>query len=143
MDDDFSAEIGNDFGKLSKINSAALVNSTLSNLWLDFFRHFRAGKYLAANSDMDCIWTILGGEKDIEKNDIETNYLSIEEGLRKSGTLRDSIEVAGFGEVDEAQLIKIAKQKDILLKKSIFLRRLQNSQGKGTAYHDGDDEELD
>lgn len=143
MGEDFYNDVDSDFGKLSKINSAGLVNSTLSNLWLDFFRHFRAGQYLCANNDLDCIWTILGGERDIEDSEYEKEYCDIEEMLAKAGNLQDSMQVKGFGKVDDKQLSKLLKHKSILLKKSLFLRRLQNRQGKGTAYHDGDDEEME
>lgn len=132
-----------EFGKLSRINSAGLVNSTLSNLWSDFFRHFRDGKYLSSNSDLDCIWTILGGEKGIEESETEDDYFKIEEKLKESGNLRDSLEVRGFGKVDDTQLGIMIKQKSIMLKKALFLRRLQNSQGKGTAYNDGEDEDFE
>lgn len=143
MDETFYSNNSDEFGKLSKINSAGLVNSTLSNLWSDFFRHYRDGKYLAANSDLDCIWTILGGEKNIEESPAESEYKKIELKLYESGTLTNSLDIKGFGKVNQDDLTKIASQKIILLKKALFLRRLQNSQGKGTAYHDGEDEDMD
>jgi hypothetical protein len=50
-------EVAEDYStKTSKINSAMITNMTLNELWKDFFRHFRHGQYLAANSDLDCIW---------------------------------------------------------------------------------------
>jgi hypothetical protein len=130
-----------DFGKLSKINSAGLVNSQLSNLWLEFFRHYKEGKFLSANSDLDCLWTILGGEKTIEGSNEEISYFKIEGKLNQNGKLKDSLEIRGFGNIDEKQLDILNVQKGILLEKSLFLRRLQNKQGKGTAYNDGDDED--
>ena len=130
------------FGKISRINSAGLVNSTLSNLWNDFFGHFKKGQYLSANNDLDCIWTILGGENGIEGKTIENNYKLIELKLSKSGSLQDSIKQIGFNLIDEKQVEKFQNQKKILIEKSLFLRRLMNSQGKGTAY-DEDDEEAE
>lgn len=132
------------FGKLSKINSAGLVNSTLSNLWTDFFRHFRDGKYLSANNDLDCIWTILGGEKNDDLNkEHEKLFMVLEEKLSTSGILEDSLQVRGFAKVSDEQIKKFLKHKGLLLQKSLFLRRLQNKQGKGTAYNDGDDEDFE
>ena len=131
------------FGKLSKINSAGLTNSTINNLWVDFFRHFRDGKFLSANSDLDCIWTILGGEKGIESSSIENDYKSIETELGKNGALKDQITTNGFEKINNEEYVKFAKNKKVLLKKALFLRRLQNQQGKGTAYLDGDDEDFD
>lgn len=139
MKQDYDNDSDDDYGKLSKINSAGLINSTLSNLKNDFFKHYRNGEYLRANSDLDCLWVILGGEKDVDPK----GYNEIEMELSKTGTLSDSLEIRGFGKVDPKQLEKIGNQKSLLLKKALFLQKLQNQQGKGTAYLDGDDEEAE
>ena len=130
-----------EFGKTSKINSAMLVNSTLNELWKEFYSHFRVGKYLSANNDLDCIWTILGGEKEIEGKKIETDYIAIETKLKEKGLIQDSLSSTGFNQIKLEQIIKFTEQKGILLTKALFLRRLQNTQGKGTAYEDKDEEE--
>ncbi len=143
--DDLSSPEANS-GNISKINSAGLVNLTLNNLWVDFFRDFRNGKYLSANNDLDCIWTILGGDLKDDNNDDKKqteNYKTIETELNNSGLLRNSLEVKGFGSVGDEQLKLLSKQKGILLKKSLFLRKLQNKQGKGTAYDDGSNDYMD
>jgi hypothetical protein len=130
-------------GVLSKINSAGLVNITMNNLWQNFFDHYRSGKYLSASNDLDCIWTILGGEKDMAGSDGEKNYLAMEEELSKIGLLQNNVEVKGFGKVNDEQIHKFMKHKAILLKKSLLLRRLQNTQGKGSAYYDSDESDFD
>lgn len=131
-------------GQLSKINSAGLINSTMNNLWVDFFRHYRDGKYLSANADLDCIWTILGGEKDMGDSDKEKDYFDIEIELSKSGQLKDNLEAKGFDSPNSKIILEnLGKHKVLLLRKSLFLRRLQNSQGKGSAYQSGDDEETE
>lgn len=129
--------------QISKINSAALVNITLTNLWNDNFRHFRLGKFLSANSDLDCIWTILGGEKNIKGTSTEKEYNKIEKRLSETGNVVDSIQTKGFNTISKDQLTRFSKQKDIILEKALFLRRLQNTQGKGTAYYDGSEEDMD
>lgn len=149
---DFDAlETSDDFGKVSKINSAGLVNQTLNDLWKDYFRHYRSGQYLAANSDLDCIWTILGGEK-VKKEKKEDDkkpitphaeYAGIEKKIIASGRLRDSFEVRGFGKISKEQLDKASQQKILLQEKALFLRTLQNKQGKGTAYLDEDEGDFD
>jgi len=139
MTEDINSEQQN----ISKINSAGIVNLTLNELWKDFFRHYRDGKYLSANSDLDCVWTILGGEKGIEGQDIDKNYNKIETKLAEIGSPQDKLEAVGFKKVDSSQLTKFSKHKTILLEKSLFLRRLQNSQGKGTAYDDADEGDFD
>ena len=129
--------------KSSKINSAMIVNMTLNELWKDSFKHSRAGLYLSWNNDLDTIWTILGGEPDIENSDTEKKFNEINLSLFEIGNLSNGKDSNGFNNVDNSYLIKINKQKSILLRKALFLRRLQNTQGKGTAYHDADEEYMD
>ena len=129
--------------KSSKINSAMIVNMTLNELWKDSFRHFRDGRYLSWNNDLDTIWTILGGEPDVEKSDIEKDYDNINKELIKEGNLSNGIESKGFNKVDKEYLNKLNRLKSILIRKALFLRRLQNKQGKGTAYHDADEDYMD
>ena len=129
--------------KSSKINSAMIVNMTLNELWKDSFKHFKSGLYLSWNNDLDAIWTILGGEPDIEDSDTENKFNEINNKLSEIGNISDTRSSIGFDDIDKDYLIKINKQKSILLKKALFLRRLQNSQGKGTAYHDADEDYMD
>lgn len=129
--------------KSSKINSAMIVNMTLNELWKDSFRHSRDGRYLNWNNDLDTIWTILGGEPDIEESNTEKDYNDINKELINLGNLSNGIEAHGFKKIDNDIIIKLNKQKAILLKKALFLRRLQNKQGKGTAYHDADEDYMD
>lgn len=132
-----------DSGKVSKINSAMLVNLTLNNLWVEYYQYFMQGRFLDANSNLDCIWTILGGESNIQGKDIEVKYNEIEKELSESGGLQNSISIKGFNGISKGQITKLINQKNILLKKALFLRRLQNNQGKGTAYEDADEEEAE
>ena len=127
--------------KSSKINSAMIVNMTLNELWKDSFKHSRAGLYLSWNNDLDTIWTILGGEPDAKQ--LEKDYNNINSELFKIGNLSNSSECRGFNRIDADTLNKLTKQKAILLRKALFLRRLQNTQGKGTAYHDADEDYMD
>jgi len=129
--------------QLSKINSAYLVNLTLNNLWENFFRHFKAIKYLDANNDLDCIWTILGGEKGIANSPIEKDYNEINKKLQNYAPLKNNIETRGFSGVNPNDLKKLSEQRSLMLTKALFLRRLQNTQGKGTAYLNEDEEGFD
>lgn len=136
-------EVTEAFEKVSKINSAGMVNSAINNLWLDYFRHYKTGQFLSCNSDLDCIWTILGGEVGIEGSDSEKKYFAIEASLDTCGVLQDNLEKNDFEPIQPLDLKQRSKQKALLMKKALFLRRLQNNQGKGTAYLSGDDEETE
>lgn len=130
-------------GVTSKINAAGLINLTTNNLWVDFYNDFRKGKYLSANNDLDCIWTILGGEKGVEKSPEEEAYNEIEKELKETGSLSNGISTKGFEDINPKFILRQSRQKRTLLKKALFLRRLQNEQGKGTAYEKGESDYMD
>jgi hypothetical protein len=117
--------------KLSRINSAGLINITLENLWKDCYNAMARGQLDLWNIKLDAIWLILGGDavdKDKEINDIDISIYEL-------GTLRPPA-YSGF----EKEINPNATKQYLLLKKkSLFLRRLQNTQGKGTAYITEDD----
>lgn len=127
----------------SKINAAGLINLTTNNLWNEFFNDFRKGKYLSANNTLDCLWVIFGAEKTIPGTDDEQIQKDIEMELSNSGSLTDGVSTKGFSGVPPKDLKKQAVQKNILLKKALFLGRLQNKQGKGTAYETGEADYMD
>lgn len=125
--------------KSSKINSAMILNIAIQELFKDYSKHFREGRFLNCNNDLDMIWVILGGEPHIEKSQTEKDFIKINEELYKLGQLNNGIEPRGFNEVSKEVIIKINKQREVLIKKGLFLSRLRNEQGKGTAYSDPDD----
>ena len=127
-----------DIGNLSKFNSGALINMRLNNLWVDSHTHKRNGKYLSWNGDLDAVWCELGGDVK-EEDESNKKYNEIEEQLSK---LSPILNWNSHGQYDnlttELKLLQ-NKQYRILIKKELFLRRLQNKQGKGTAYDDEED----
>jgi len=126
--------------KMSRINSAGIINITIENLWRESYSAMANGKLSLWNRKLDAIWLILGG--DVNPNDSkEKEFDSLDEKLHKLGSL--SHQTKGFAKVNESSQNNIAKQYLILRKKSLFLRRLQNGQGKGTAYSDGDEYDFD
>jgi len=124
--------------KMSRINSAGLINSILENLWRESYTSMTNGDYVKWNSKLDAIWSILGGdckEGDTEDKEITKINLAIyEQGSLKSKSGK------GFHQNTNPNN---ALQYQLLLKKSLFLRRLQNTQGKGTAYLRDDDDDID
>lgn len=127
--------------KMSKINAAALINLILADLWRDSYRHSRMGEFSKWNADLNCLWIELGG--DVKDNsDEERDFEKIENELAQIGSLTRK-KVDGFREVEREDQIKSAKQYKLLIKKALFLKRLQNSQGKGTAYKEDADAYMD
>ena len=129
-------EYSND--KVSRINSAGLINSILENLWRESYTAMANGDYLRCNSKLDSIWTILGGDCE-DESDEDTTIAKINLGLYEKGNLKSK---SGYG-FNENTNPNNAVQYQLLLKKSLFLRRLQNKQGKGTAYQNDDDDDID
>ena len=124
--------IEDDESKMSKINSAGLINSTLEKLWIDCYNAMSSGDYLKWNTKLDAIWSILGGDcKKGETEDDNMNNINLK--IYEEGSLKSKTGV-GFNKVQNPNN---ATQYQLLLDKNLFLRRLQNSQGKGTAYDKG------
>ncbi len=126
--------------KLSKINSAALINLRLNSLWMDVHNYAKLGKYPLWNNRLDRVWCELaadvkdegGEEKDMSdiNKDISTEFKNFKQKK-------------GFATYNEDEKIAMNKLYYLLMKKEIFLRRLQNKQGKGTAYEQSWDDYLD
>ncbi len=133
----------------SKINSGMLINLRLNDLWKDAHRHARAGKYSKWNDDLDRVWCELGGdvkpltekEKKDKKKGNEEEYDELT--LKYAKSCKNVPDITGFQKHSKEAKTSFAKQKQSLIKKEIFLRRLQNTQGKGTAYHDSSEDYMD
>ena len=126
--------------KISKLNSAGLINITLENLFKEAYYYLVQGDYVKWNRKLDAIWCILGG--DVEKgSEEEKEFYKLEEKLYKTGSLGKK--VTGFKKIGEEMKDMSAMQYLILRDKSLFLRRLQNKQGKGTAYYDSSEDDFE
>ena len=119
----------------SKYNSAVAQLYRLDELWKDAHRHSRSGNYVQWNGDLDKIWSELAGDLKSGCKE-EREYNDFTEQLGKAGTLSKD-EIKGF--TSNSNVGK-PTQYLVLLNKEIWLRRLQNSQGKGTAYQDEDED---
>jgi len=122
----------------SKFNSGMLINLRLNNLWILTHNYARKGLYSDWSGVLDRLWCELAGDvNDDEKGkQIEKNFNAIEEELSKVGVTNWGKVHNGFEEKNNATKFLMTKQYRLLMKKEIFLRRLQNKQGKGTAYYD-------
>lgn len=126
--------------KISKLNSAGLINLTLENLFKEAYYYLVQGDYIKWNRKLDAIWCILGGDVQPGSQE-EKDFLALEEKLYKTGTLGKK--TVGFKKMGEESKNSSAMQYLILRDKSLYLRRLQNKQGKGTAYYDSSDDDFE
>jgi len=124
--------------QISKINAAGLININIEELWKECYHAMGTGNYVLWNSKLDALWIILGGDEK-EDSDAVKSYDKIDLKLHQLGSLGKS--KVGFV-IQDTGLTR-AKQYLILKEKSLFLRRLQNSQGKGTAYDNGDNDDFE
>ena len=126
--------------KISRINAAGLINMTIESLWKESYTAMARGDLVTQNRKLDSIWCILGG--DVEEGDKDDKaFYKIDLALHELGRL--SHKKVGFEQRDDDENSKVAQQYLWLRKKSLFLRRLQNEQGKGTAYKSDDDDDID
>ena len=124
--------------KLSRFNSAGLINATLEKLWGECYTAMAEGNYSKWNTKLDSLWAVLGGDcNDGDPNDETITSINLK--IYKQGSLKGKVGV-GF---DKKENPNNALQYQYLLKKSLFLRRLQNKQGKGTAYANEDEDDFD
>ena len=128
--------------KTSKINSGMLINLRLDLLLKDCHKHSRNANYSAWNSDLDRIWCELAADVD-EGSEDEKKIEEINKKIGETGELKMSSKPAGFRNYGEKEILTHTKQYDLLNKKEIFLRRLMNKQGKGTAYDMGEADYMD
>ena len=126
---DFNVEQNEE--KLSRINAAGIINITLENLWRDRYSALCKGDLVLWNRKLDAIWVLLCG--DVKKDDdADKNFNKLDLQIYETGGLNHK--KSGFERLQENEKIKMAMQYHLLREKSKFLRRLQNLQGKGTAY---------
>jgi len=124
--------------KMSKFNAAGLISATIEKLWVDCHNAMANGNYVLWNTKLDSIWTILGGDVK-EGSDEDEKFRKICLKIYNNGSLKGKIGT-GFNKKENPDN---TKQYQWLIKKSLFLRRLQNKQGKGTAYTSDDEDDFD
>jgi len=126
--------------KTSRINAAGIINITLENLWKEGYSYLVNGDYVKWNRKLDSIWLILGGDVSPGSSE-EKEFMKIDTQLYSLGNLGH--QKIGFETTSQEDKGKRATQYLVLRNKSLFLRRLQNKQGKGTAYTDSEYDDFD
>jgi hypothetical protein len=125
--------------RLSRLNAAGIINVTLENLWRDAYSAMSREDFLVWNRKLDAIWALLAG--DVKKDSEEDkDFTKIDLKIHTEGRLGFPRDFEGLSEGQK--LIK-AKTYILLRDKSVLLRRLQNKQGKGTAYQSDDVDDMD
>jgi len=129
--------------RTSKYNSAISALIRLNELWIDTHKHSRGGLFGHWNEDLDRIWLELA--RDLEEKQFKAKKITFdkfETQLRDAGGIKDS-KGEGFSEVSDVEIKNRDKNYKILMDKELFLRRLENELGKGTAWEDGSEDDFD
>ena len=110
--------------KISKYNAAVAQLYRIDNLWQQF-QYYRSlggmNNYLRANEKLDALYGELGADADSKE-------------IKKLDNFKKLI-------IKYQKKIRLFYQ--VLLEKELWLRQLQNSQGKGTAYADPEEDALE
>jgi len=110
--------------KISKYNQALGQLMRLDNLWRTFHNLVLKGSLQQADFVLDRVWGELSGDT---RTPDETGKKENDDKLSK---------FIDKGIIDKTKKLQFYKA---LMEKETFLRKLQNKQGKGTAYQDEDD----
>lgn len=144
--------------KISKYNSGIAQLYRLDGLWKDVNNHSRQGLYAKWNEDLDRVWCELSrdlrekkeNEKEMDEDkkkipnfeDTKEKFDVFDKNLKEQGNFQDTAP-AGFIEVSKEIKQKRNEQYKILMEKELFLRRLENKLGKGTAWGEEDEDNWD
>lgn len=110
--------------KISKYNSAIAQLYRIDFLWQDSHSHARAGKLMKWNWDLDRVWCELSADA---KEEDEKSLQVINNEIAQLSKIKNPPEL-------------FSKMYQLLMKKEILLRKIQNAQGKGTAWLDEDND---
>lgn len=127
----------------SKYNSGVNIIMRLDYIWRSVTECVILEKYYSWNTLLDRVWCELARDlssddypkKKKEKDDFDSK-------LAKTGKLVDTLEGVGFNTASDDIIKNRTVQYSILIDKELFLRRLENTLGKGTAWEEGDEEDL-
>lgn len=141
----------NEDKKVSKFSSGLNIIMRIDILWKNCQDFKRKGKYSDWNDELDTIWLELARDikQDEYKDKINALGKVIEEGsetifnkfdveMKRYLPFNDSL--IGFNKPSEDTNTRRNEQYKILMRKQLFLARLENELNKGTTYEDEDDD---
>jgi len=127
---------------VSKYSSGVSILIRIDGLWKDANTHSRAGLFSKWNTDLDVIWRELARDlKDEIYKEKKEEFDAFDSALISVGRFKDSGSET-FDSLAETEITKRDKHYKILNNKELFLKRLENSIGKGTTWGDKDEEDF-
>lgn len=135
---DYEKQSPDDSNSLSKLNSGGLINLRLHDLWNNVHRAACKGNYLLWNLTLDRLWSELAADEP-KNSDLLPQIQKLNNEISLLGNLPSPDVRLVFKKYNNVDRMKMSKQYNLLMQKELCLRRLQNKQGKGTAYVDDSD----
>jgi len=130
--------------KISKYNAGVAIQIRLNNLWQQTHKYSLVDRYYLWNTVLDRIWLELSRDlKEKEYIEKKKLYDEFNYELTKTGKIVDAKDDNGFLDPTKEEYEKREKQYKILMDKQIWLARLENELGKGTAWDEGDEYDFD
>jgi len=129
--------------QISKHSSGVSIVIRIDGLWKDANNHSRAGLFSKWNNDLDAVWRELA--RDIKENKYEDEQAKFDEfdnQLIETGSFKDTGNET-FDELSPNEIKKRSEQYKILNRKELFLKRMENTLGKGTTFAIGDEDDFE
>lgn len=139
--------------KQSKYNSGIAIILRLDGLWKNVNAFASSGSYKKWNSYLDRVWCELS--RDLKEDEFEdsnkegkkikgykSKFEEFDEKIKSIGSFGDTIGDS-FNKISKEQVQRRDEIYYVLMEKELFLRRLENHLGKGTAWDDDDEDGFD
>ena len=137
----------------SKYNAGVAIQIRLDALWKLVNQYSISGDFKIWNAVLDRVWSELA--RDIKETEYEdhtdkegkktegykTKYDKFDEELTKLGSFDDKM-ADSFKSLTKEDIGKRGRQYKVMMAKDLFLKRLENHLGKGTAWDDHDEDDF-
>ena len=127
---------------ISKHSSGVSIIIRIDGLWKDANINSCAGQYSKWNTKLDVIW------RELARDILEADWKEKKEAFDKfdkelvdTEAFKDTGSET-FEDVTKQDIENRSKQYRILNDKELFLKRLENKLGKGTTFHDGEEDDF-
>jgi hypothetical protein len=126
--------------KTSKYNSGIAKIYRMDGLWKNVNSNSVIGNFIKWNEFLDRVWCELSADiMPSDFNDKAEKFKEKDKAISDIGNFDDGLS-DGFKSISKELLEKRSKHYKALIDKEMFLRRLENELGKGTAWDEGEDE---
>ena len=127
--------------EVSKFNSGMLLIASLDFLWKQAQSNRRNNRFYDWSLELDSIWSELAGDlKDKDFDKFQKVYDKTEKEIQNIGSFKDNLD--GFKKPSNGNIKDRNLHYDLLVKKEIFLRRIEKKLGKGSKMKDPEEDDM-